>query len=65
MRHGTGEYKWSDGDKCYIGEWVENNMHGRGVLTYADGRCYEGEFENDERHGYGTYNYGDGRIYEG
>ena len=34
---GKGKYKWSD-EKIYVGEWVNNKMHGRGHLTWADGK---------------------------
>ena len=49
----------------YIGEWKNNNMHGEGVYTWADGRRYEGQYEMDKKHGFGVYQWADGRIYEG
>ena len=30
----------------YRGEWANNQMHGRGVLTTSAGVCYDGEFES-------------------
>ena len=34
---------WPDG-RVYIGDWVDNKMHGYGKLTCPDGRVYDGEF---------------------
>jgi hypothetical protein len=34
-------YEWADGRK-YVGDWLDNNMHGKGVYTYKDGRKYDG-----------------------
>lgn len=64
----------------YEGDWLNNNMHGKGVYTWKDGRRYEGEYLNDKKHvdfksyylhsyfnnqGYGTYAWADGRKYVG
>ena len=43
--HGYGEYKWND-SKYYLGEWDNNNMHGKGLLINGSEE-YEGEFIND------------------
>ena len=40
-RVGKGICKYKNGD-FYLGEWKNNNMHGEGVYTWADGRRYEG-----------------------
>lgn len=42
-RHGHGEWQTSAGH--YVGEWVDDAMHGRGKHTWTDGRLYEGEFK--------------------
>ena len=49
----------------YDGMWKDNNMHGKGVYTWKDGRKYEGEYLNDRKHGFGIYTWQDGRQYEG
>ena len=38
---GEGRYVWSD-EKLYIGEWLNNKMHGFGDLTWPDGKQYIG-----------------------
>ena len=32
----------------YVGEWEDDNMHGKGTYTYADGTIEKGLFENGE-----------------
>ncbi|HMR91746.1 MAG TPA: hypothetical protein PKC69_05515 [Chitinophagaceae bacterium] len=40
-----GTYTWKNGDR-YEGEMVNNNLHGKGKKTYADGKVEEGNWEN-------------------
>ena len=40
-------------------------MHGKGVITYADGSIYEGEFKDNLKNGYGSYAYQNGEKYNG
>ena len=40
-------------------------MHGKGQLTFNDGKVYEGEFKNNNREGYGKFIFNGGRSYEG
>lgn len=41
--------------KRYEGDWKDNNMHGKGIYTWKDGRKYEGDYLDDKKHGYGIY----------
>lgn len=43
----------------YEGEWLDNNMHGKGIYTWKDGRKYEGEYVNDKKQGHGIYVWAD------
>jgi len=36
---GYGGYEWPDGSR-YKGMWVENMMHGKGVMHHSDGTVY-------------------------
>ena len=46
-RHGiNGTFTWADGSK-YEGEWRDNCLHGRGVLTMTDGRMFSGRFRSN------------------
>jgi hypothetical protein len=47
----------------YVGEWNNNNMHGRGLYSWKDGRKYDGYYNNDKKHGYGIYQWADGKKY--
>ena len=46
MKHGQGTGREA-GDH-YSGAWYEDEAHGMGVLTKANGEVLRGEFENDE-----------------
>lgn len=37
---------WTDGS-VYKGEWKKGIQHGRGVMTFPDGRIKDGYFENN------------------
>jgi putative phage-type endonuclease len=39
----------------YEGEWLENIMHGYGVMHYSDGSIYKGEFKSGLRCGKGEF----------
>ena len=64
------EIKEGDGEK-YIGEFVNNEFNGLGLMTYVYGKSmnkkakYIGEFKNDRKHGMGCYFWDDGTIYFG
>ncbi len=34
---------------------IINNLIGKGIYTWKDGRRYDGEYHNDKKHGYGIY----------
>ncbi|XP_066431521.1 alsin isoform X1 [Eleutherodactylus coqui] len=42
-------------DAAYEGRWISGKPHGRGVLSWPDGRLYTGEFRNGLEDGYGEY----------
>ena len=49
----------------YQGNWIENQMHGKGKLIWTDGRTYDGFFKLDQKHGYGEYRLADNSVYKG
>ena len=54
----------------YLGNWKNNQYHGKGTLEKADGTRYVGEWQDNERHGNGTlwHRHSDGslrKIYAG
>ena len=53
-RNGMGMYRFADG-QYYIGDWLNNRMHGHGLLYWFDNQIrYEGDFVSDEFHGKGV-----------
>ncbi|CAD8080374.1 unnamed protein product [Paramecium primaurelia] len=53
-------------DKVHIfGEWLNDQMDGKGKMTWADGTIYEGEYKNDKKNGFGTLTWPDSRQYSG
>ena len=54
MRHGNGKFFYSDGG-LYNGEWKENKMNGKGILSYASGKiAYDGDWLEDKFQGFGV-----------
>ena len=63
QRHGRGEQQLADnrvngpdfsGQTHYRGQFVNNQPHGRGVLSnYSNGDEYTGAFSRGRLHGYG------------
>ena len=49
----------------YVGEFKENNICGKGVYSWADGRKYDGEWQDNQMHGFGEFRWPDGRKYIG
>jgi hypothetical protein len=49
----------------YEGEWKDDNINGKGKMTFIDGSSYEGEFKEGKKEGKGTYNHISGTKYEG
>ena len=44
----TQTFTWADGNK-YVGQWKDNEKHGLGKFTLADGEVHhDGEWENDQ-----------------
>lgn len=42
MRNGQGEFVYKEGSK-FQGNWLDNKMHGFGILYYPNGqKAYEG-----------------------
>jgi hypothetical protein len=55
---------YENGDK-YVGEFLNGQLHGKGIYTYANGDKYEGEFIDGKFTGKGTFTFSDGTQYTG
>lgn len=64
MRHGLGRAQFADGS-MYDGEWVEDEMHGKGTLHLEGVLDYEGCFKRGQLDGRGQCYYAEGGKYEG
>lgn len=62
-RNGYGELDKED--VKYKGNYVDDKMEGKGLLTWSNGNAYEGDFKNDLRHGRGIMKFYNGDRYEG
>ena len=39
----------------YSGLWMNNKMHGKGVIIWRDGKSYDGEYIDDKKQGKGVF----------
>ena len=62
-RHGLGVY--TDGGTMYDGAWVDDAMHGDGVMTFDTAAVYTGTFFQNVFCGRGVYKWPDSSSYEG
>ena len=62
---GEGRLVYRGGEGVYEGGMEAGKMHGRGILTWANGFRYEGELRDGKQHGYGTFTEASGERYEG
>jgi hypothetical protein len=53
------------GTEEYEGEWVDDQMHGKGTYKFTSGNEYTGEWQNNVMNGFGKMIYADGSSYEG
>ncbi|CBZ50150.1 putative MORN repeat-containing protein [Neospora caninum Liverpool] len=51
--------------KNHVRQWFRNHMHGKGRMTFPDGRMHEGDYADDRKHGKGRLTWPDGRSFEG
>ena len=59
-----GTYTYRSGNK-YVGEFMDDKMHGRGTYTRTNGEKYMGDFKDNVNHGQGTYTNINGEKYVG
>ena len=48
--HNSGTYVWKNGNK-YEGQWVDGDMEGKCIFTYACGNYYKGNYKKGEQQG--------------
>ena len=63
-KHGVGTFTTPDGGR-YVGEFVDDEITGRGERVWGDGRAYVGTFTLGEMNGEGRLTRPDGGSYHG
>jgi hypothetical protein len=54
LRHGKGTLVLEGRHpQRYDGEWVDDQKHGWGIMTFASGDVYEGNWRHDKKDGFG------------
>ena len=56
--------KVADGGE-YVGEWYQDEMHGKGTRRYPNGDVYMGDYIKSVREGQGRFYYANGDLYWG
>lgn len=56
--------KLACGSYSYMGDWMDDEMHGQGKFVFASGASYHGCFDRNKFHGQGTYVFPDGKQYQ-
>lgn len=66
LPNGKGElvFEVDDSRDRYVGEFLDGQRTGYGILYFKDGDKYEGNFLDNKYHGFGKYTFNDGRMYE-
>ena len=55
QRQGTGVYRYAGkGGGVYLGEWLNGQMDGHGMMLYPDGEMYLGTLRRDKKEGLGV-----------
>jgi hypothetical protein len=57
-------YTFDNGD-VYIGEWLNDEMHGQATYIFKDGARWEGMWKNNQMNGYGVHTAANGDEYRG
>jgi hypothetical protein len=63
--NGKGKYYFVDTGKTYEGQFEDNEMHGKGKMTWPDQSRYEGDFKNGKAAGHGVEYLANGDKYIG
>lgn len=64
LKEGTGTHSRLNGE-TYIGEFKNDEFHGKGKLIFPDGSFYEGDWANGVKEGEGLIHLANGKIIKG
>jgi hypothetical protein len=63
--NGNGFIEFLDEGSKYNGNFVKNEIYGKGIFEWKNGDIYEGDMKKGKMHGYGKFTFNDGTIYGG
>ena len=62
---GEGTIEFLKEGSKYTGQFVKNDIWGKGVFEWKNGDMYEGYMKKDKMDGFGKFTFKDGKIYQG
>ena len=65
MKNGQGSIIYLKQGRKYKGEFKNNEITGKGVLTYENNQTYQGQLLNGKKEGKGVYTWPDGSVFIG
>ena len=69
VKNGIGKFQFPNDDpkkrKNYEGEWLNDEINGKGILIYSTRSKFEGNFNNNLQYGFGIMYFSNGDRYEG
>ena len=65
LRHGSGSISVKSTDEVYTGDFVDDKLTGKAVVTGPDGEKYEGDMVDGKKDGIGKLTLADGSYYYG
>ena len=63
--NGSGSIEFLDEGSKYTGNFINNEITGRGIFEWKNGDKYEGNMKKGKMDGFGKFTFNDGKIYEG
>ena len=63
--NGNGSIEFLEEGSKYTGEFVKNDINGKGRFEWKNGDIYEGYMKKGKMDGFGKFSFSDGKIYEG
>ena len=63
--NGKGSIEFFEEGSKYIGDFIKNEICGKGKFEWNNGDIYEGDMKKGKMDGFGKFIFNDGKIYEG
>jgi hypothetical protein len=63
--NGNGTIEFLEEGSKYTGNFLKNEISGKGIFEWKNGDIYEGDMKKGKMDGFGKFTFNDGKIYEG